>query len=168
MKKKIYITGASGTGKSTVGQELKRRGHSVIDIDDEDFCSWYDKNGIKYTENNRPDENWLDEHCWNCDLPKLEKAIENSIDDDVFIIGISSNLDHYSFDQIFLLTLDADTLIQRLTERTTNDFAKDPAEQQYVLKIKDQYEKMMLEKVAIVLDSSKPVASIVDEILEKY
>lgn len=165
MKRKIYITGVSGSGKSTLGLELKKRGCSVIDIDDDDFCAWYDKDGNRVITDGRSGENWLDEHFWNCDITRLEKEIEQSENDDVFIIGISSNLDDYAFDQIYLLTLEPDALIKRLTERTTNDFAKDPAEQQYVLKIKKEYEKKMLAKDASTLDVSRSVSTLTDEIL---
>jgi len=43
--KKIYITGISGTGKSTIAEELNKKGIYSIDIDSEKFnlCHWKNK-----------------------------------------------------------------------------------------------------------------------------
>lgn len=165
MKKKIYITGVSGTGKSTLGLELQKRGCFVIDIDEGDLCTWCDKAGNRVCED-RDGIAWLDEHHWNCDIQRLEKEIEESADDHVFIVGISSNLDNYPFDKILLLSVDPETLVKRLTERTTNDFAKDPEEQQFVLKMKDEYEKKMSAKGAVFLDGWKPVSELANNIIK--
>ncbi|PIR97266.1 MAG: hypothetical protein COT91_02300 [Candidatus Doudnabacteria bacterium CG10_big_fil_rev_8_21_14_0_10_41_10] len=41
---KYYITGISGTGKSTLAEELKKRGFFTIDIDiEKDLCCWRNK-----------------------------------------------------------------------------------------------------------------------------
>lgn len=168
MKKKIYITGVSGTGKSTLGLELKSRGCSVTDIDDEDFCGWYDKDGNRFTGDTRSGDSWLEDHFWQCDIPRLEKAIEQSINDDVFIVGISSNLDNYPFDKIFLLAIEPKVLVKRLTERTTNDFGKESFEQEFVLENKDEYENKMLVKGAVVLDATKSTIDLSAEVLKQF
>ena len=38
----IYITGVSGSGKSTVAQELKKRGYEAYDAE-EGFSYWFDR-----------------------------------------------------------------------------------------------------------------------------
>ncbi len=40
--KKIYITGISGTGKSTIIEKLIKKGINAIDLDS-NFCCWKDK-----------------------------------------------------------------------------------------------------------------------------
>jgi adenylylsulfate kinase-like enzyme len=42
--RKVYITGVSGTGKTTTAKELQKRGFYVISIDEVDnLCSWIDQ-----------------------------------------------------------------------------------------------------------------------------
>ena len=60
--KKVYITGVSGTGKSTITEELARRGIFAVSTDAiEGLCCWRNKKTrekIKYDFNG--DENWFE------------------------------------------------------------------------------------------------------------
>lgn len=39
-RKVIYITGMSGTGKSTCLEHLHQKGYRVVDTDDDQWCYW--------------------------------------------------------------------------------------------------------------------------------
>ncbi len=71
--KKIYITGVSGTGKTTIAKELEKRGYYGISIDEvKDLCSWINretgqKGGWKDADMNLE---FVDKHNWICDNVK--------------------------------------------------------------------------------------------------
>jgi len=168
--KKIFITGSSASGKSTLGEQLKSRGYSVIDIDETGSCAWH-KNGTEEIENYSPGlgRKWLEEHEWICDYDKIWGEIESTKSEVVFVVGITTN--QYSvlekFDSVYLLTVDPDTLLHRLKNRTTNYFGKDESEQEFLLDINPRFEKRMIDLGATALDSSKPVEELADIIIQK-
>ena len=62
--KKIYITGISGTGKSTIAKELEKQGVYTISIDEVNgLCCWrHKKTGeqVEYNANN--DKDWFENY----------------------------------------------------------------------------------------------------------
>lgn len=169
--KKIYITGISASGKSTLGKELEKRGYPVVDIDETGACKWY-RNDTHEVADYHPGvgKQWLKEHDWVCDFSQIEKKIEALSDNEaVFVAGITINQDSFlkKFDHVFLLRIDPETLLHRLKNRTTNYFGKDESEQEHLLEIKDSFEKWMINLGAQTLDASKPMEQLADDILKK-
>jgi broad-specificity NMP kinase len=170
--KKIFITGSSASGKSTLGEELKKRGFAVIGIDETiGSCNWY-KCGTHEVENYHPGlgKEWLKNHEWICDFKQIEKKIDSYSDMKVvFVVGITTNQYDFldKFDQVFLLKIDPDTLLHRLKNRTTNNFGKDASEQEFLLEINESFEKRMEDIGAIALDSTEPVKELADSVIQK-
>ena len=168
---KVYITGVSGTGKSTVVKELERRGIFTISIDEvEGLCCWRNKKTGKQVEYHFDGgENWFKSYDWMCDAEKL-KELMNLGKDLVVIAGIAGNQDSYLslFDKIFVLQCKPETFIKRVIERETNDgFGKNPSEQEFLLNIYRGFEEDLLMKGAISVNTEQSLEKVADEIISK-
>ena len=136
---KIYITGISGTGKSTLAKELSQRGVVVFDIDAvEGLCHWRHKETHKDAHYRYGiGGEWLEAHEWICDMEMLQKLL-NTENGHVVVVGCASNQNEflYLFDKIFLLQCKEETFLQRLSTRDgDNQFAKEKSEQGIVLAV---------------------------------
>jgi gluconate kinase len=156
-KTNYLVEGLSGTGKSSVYDELTRRGYSAISTD----RAWsYLADPVSGLAGgpSRHDN-------WKWDKTKALEALEADEPDVLFVCGSSRNRDeflHY-FSKIFNLKIDDETMIRRLTDRTNNDFGKRPEEVQLMLALNRKGEKPA---GAIDIDASKPLKEVVDEILD--
>ncbi|MBI3335917.1 MAG: AAA family ATPase, partial [Candidatus Portnoybacteria bacterium] len=133
---KIYITGVSGTGKSTLAKELNRLGIFAIDMDTvEGLCHWRNKKtGERTYYYSGIGRDWIEAHEWLCDIEKLKKLLKK--DGLVAVLGLASNQDEYLnlFDKVFLLHCGEKTFLHRLNTRKGKDeFARDPSEQEHIL-----------------------------------
>src|SRR5476649_2076776 len=105
-KRNYLVEGLSGAGKSSVYEELIRRGYKAISTD----RAW------KYYDNS----------MWN--RQKAVSELESPEPEVLFVCGSSPNRDSFLpyFTAIFNLRIDDDTMRRRLQERTNNDFGKQP------------------------------------------
>jgi dephospho-CoA kinase len=161
----------SGTGKSTLAREFKKRGFPVFDMDSMGAnCDWINNETGQVAEYvHGVGKEWLLAHNWNCDLEKIKKAVMSSADaDTVMVVGIIGNQRKMInfFDKVFLLRLDSETLKHRLMTRTTNDFANNEKDQEFIFEIKDEFEQEMIDLGATPLDGNLPTATIADQIIE--
>lgn len=170
--KKIFITGSSASGKSTLAQELSSRGYNTLDIDKVmGSCNWYNKtNGEIADYHPELGKKWLEDHEWICDFSQIESKIKDfNKQDIVFVAGITSNQFDFlnKFDEIFLLQIKGEDMLYRLKNRDTNSFGKDDSEQEYLLEINEDFEKRMIDIGAIGLDATEPVTVLADKIIEQ-
>lgn len=168
--KKVFITGISGSGKSTIATELARRGFVVFDIDKVmGSCNWYDSNGKVADYHPGVGKKWLSKHQWICDFDQIKDMVKKLKRDEVFIVGITDNQSNFIdyFDQIFLLQISNNDLLNRLKKRTSNDFAQNAEEQEYLLETKEDFEQKMLGNGAISLNASLSISDITNKILSK-
>jgi dephospho-CoA kinase len=162
---KIYVTGVSGTGKSTLVRELTARGVNAIDLD-EGFCHWRKReDGGRVLWEPGRDDAWYDAHGWICEIASLKDALEEQ--EDAVVVGLSSNQDQYwkLFDRVYVLTASAETIIHRLNTRVDNEYGKHPREQKRLLAWHKTFEKEMIEKGAFPLDGERPVEDVADDIV---
>src|SRR3989344_7767959 len=117
---KIYITGISGVGKSTLGIELNKRGIISFDLDAiKGLCHWQHKSTKErahyYTGIGK---DWLDAHDYICDQKKLE-ALLSEQKGNVAVLGLASNQDDFLslFDKLFLLHCKKEVFLHRLNTR---------------------------------------------------
>jgi dephospho-CoA kinase len=168
--RKIYITGVSGTGKTTVAKELEKRGFYTISIDEvENLCSWInnetgEKGGGKDADMS---VEFVDKHEWICDIKYLQEILSKA-SGNVFVLGMAGNQDDflYMFDKIILLHCSPETFCKRIEERIDNNFGKDKRVQQQILERYKSYEEKMLGKGAIPVNTEKSLNEVVDEIVE--
>ena len=87
----------------------------------------------------------------------------------VFYCGTASNLDDLLplFDKLFLLKISKKLLRERLSTRTSNDFARTREVQDWVFSYKSWWENHMKEKGAIAIDSSRLLREVANDIIER-
>lgn len=170
----IYITGISGSGKTTVRNELRHRGHIAYGTDEDSLAHFYNNDTgeqIRHhvTAEDRTPE-WRSHHTWKVERAAVEKLREEAKGKPIFLCGVVSNDTRELwdlFDAVFALTINEETLRHRITTRTNNDHGKNPHEFEELLKwqktAREDYEKLE----AIIVDATKPVETVVDEILNK-
>ncbi len=173
MKNKYFITGIAGTGKSTIGNEFRKLGYEVFDIDAvEGLCHWKNKqtgNEAKYDTG--VGKEWLEAHDWVCDIPKLQELLEENQDKPTIIVGIAYNQEDFLnlFDKVFLLYCTPEVFIERLNNRHDgNNFGKDKSEQEQILSWYEDFETRMKNHGAIPVNAESPVEEIVEDVKDKF
>jgi dephospho-CoA kinase len=169
----VFITGISGSGKSTVLTELKSRGHEAFGTDEEDIAGFYDrKTGELLTdwrerwEEHRTPE-WIKKYDWKVSREKIEALAAQAKDYTIYLCGGSSNDKEMwdLFSAIVVLSIDQKTLKHRLANRTENDYGKAPHELQLILGWHKGLETSHKKHGHHIIDSTQPVEKVVDEIL---
>lgn len=168
--KKIYITGISGTGKTTVAEELNKKNIYSISIDETpDLCFWVNKKtGDKVGYEEILNKEFIDSHSWVCDVEYLKKLMDKE-GKLVVVLGIASNQKNYLnlFDKVLLLQCNPKTFIKRIEERSNNDFGKDKTAQESILAWYKNFEDEMIEKGAISIDTEKPIEEVVEHVIKE-
>lgn len=167
--KKIYITGVSGTGKTTIAKELDKRGFYVISIDEvPGLCSWvHQTTGEKHCGKDTPlTVEFVDEHDWICDIEYLNKLLSKDVELG-FVLGIAGNQNSFlqSFNKILLLECSPDTFSARIDARTDNDFGKDPKIKSRILNYYKSYAEEMLSRGAVSVNTDRPIEVVVDDVI---
>ena len=146
--RRVFLTGMSGTGKSTVTRRLARHGYKAVDADD----------GLTEA---LPDgtQRWREQAVQ--DLLSVEDAPI------LFLAGCEENMVKFlpQFDQVILLSAPVDTLLQRLATRTNNPFGKDPTELARVLQDVEAIEPRLRALADHEVGTAAPLDEVVSEIL---
>lgn len=170
MRKIYYITGVSGTGKSTVTKELNKRGVFAIDQDSKEYglCSWKNNKTMKDARFEYGiGKDFLEANDWYCDIEKLKQILDEN-KNIAFVCGVSANQDRYLnlFDKVFLLQCSPEVLIKRIDGREDHQFGKDPSEKEHILNWYGEFEKNLINKGAITINNNNSIDIVVDEILK--
>ena len=113
--KRIYITGMSGTGKSSVIERLQFRGFTAIDTDYDDWC------GLSILDG---------EPEWILREDRLYELLKASSISSLFVSGCSSNQTKFYkfFDHIVLFSAPLEVMLERVAQRTSNPYGKNEKE----------------------------------------
>lgn len=168
----FYITGISGSGKSAVCDELVARGYEAHEGDDNLSAFYHTQSGKKV---NRPTTvidrtpEWREQHTWKMSRDKLLSLKERAVAKPVFVCGVASNEEEYLdvFDKVFALMLDTETLKERITTRTNNDFGKSEHEMTTLLNWQESTEEFYRKVGVRVIDATQPISVVVDTILSE-
>ncbi len=151
------IEGVSGTGKTSVCDELKRRGYHAIHGDRE----------LAYQGNPQTGEPLPglthEHHIWDVDLVRAIAGDRRH--GGSFFCGGSRNSGRFIdvFDQVFVLEIDRNTLERRLSTRPSSEWGGQPPERALILRLHETEEDVP--SAAIRIDATSPIGQVVDEIL---
>jgi len=168
------IEGVSGTGKTAVCHELRRRGYHAVNGDRELKYRGDPKTGLPLVEPPHASEVdkvvWQHEHLlW--DIDKIKSVIADHSIAISFFCGGSRNFSRFIdlLDGVFVLEVgDQDTLYRRLDERVAldpTDWGGKPEEKELVARLHATKED--IPQCGIVIDATAPLERVVDEILAK-
>lgn len=168
-----YITGMSGSGKSTIMAYLKQLGYEVHGVDEEGYADWINRRSgkIETFDDIDPDfdiHSWYTDHDWVLSLEKITQLAHSSKEALVFLCGNAGGEEKALplFDTVFVLRVDNETLRHRLTHRTNNDFGKHPSELDQIFKWNDdKYYEKYVKHGAIEVDGTMPTKDVVEKIL---
>jgi RNase adaptor protein for sRNA GlmZ degradation len=146
---RVLLTGMSGTGKSTLVRELRRRGHTAYDADDDGYSE------------PRADGRW----GWRADL--VADLLARDHDGLLFFAGCSEEQADLPFDYRVLLTAPRPVLVERLRTRTANTYGRGPAELANVLADLEEVEPLLRRSADLVLDTTQPPADLADRVLAR-
>jgi shikimate kinase len=144
---RVPLTGMSATGKSSVVEELRKRGFRAIDMDDPGH-SYRDSAGNQ---------------VWCEDL--VEKALSNAGALPLFISGCAENqVKFYSqLTDAVLLSAPRDVILSRLLTRTNNPYGKTAAEREEVIRNMDEIEPLLRRGASYEIDTSAPLKEVVEQ-----
>ena len=162
------IEGGSGTGKTTVAEELQRRGYHVVHGDRQlAYCGDpVTGESLDAPVSGDPAHNvmWRYERwIWPVDAVRsLAADLEHSF---TFFCGHSSNFHRFIdlFDKVFVLEVDCDTLNRRLAARPADEFGGRPEEREFIVWL--HASKQGLPENAVHIDATTSVDVVVDAIL---
>jgi shikimate kinase len=151
---RVLITGMSGTGKSALLEELSGRGYSTVDTDYGDYYEVVDG-----------------ERLWRAD--RIEALVGAARGDGtggldvLFVQGTARNQGAFYrwFEHIVLLSAPVDVLIERLTNRTSNPYGKDPAELAETLGYVETVEPLLRASAGLEVVTTIPVGEVADVVL---
>lgn len=169
---KIYITGTSGTGKTTIARALAAKGIATIDTDE--ICYWQNKETGERVEffpigeqSGMPPEEVAKRHAthnWICDTGEPKRFLD-AHPNAVAVGGASNHQESlHLFDKLFALNANPETITKRIRERTDNDFGKHPEELKLILGWAENYVSHMKARGATILDADRPLEEIVEQI----
>jgi shikimate kinase len=141
---RVLMTGMSGSGKTTVLDELRRRGHLAIDTD---YDGWV-----------LPDGTW--------DEPRMARLLA---DHRVLVVsGTVSNQGRFydRFEHVVLLSAPLDVLIERVRLRSNNPYGKSAAQQAEIRRYVDEVEPLLRRGASVELDGRLPVGVLADTLEE--
>jgi hypothetical protein len=165
----VWVTGNSGTGKSTVCAVLQQRGHLAADADRGGYCHWVDRTtGAVVADPPEPvPAGWLNRFGWQISRGRVEALAVNSDDKTAFLCGnIENEQDVLNlFDLVVCLVVDDETLIDRIQTRTTNSFGQHPEELAAIMWWNPKMETNYRAIGATIIDGTLPPAEIANAVL---
>jgi gluconate kinase len=159
--KNYLIDGVSCAGKTTVCDELQRRGYHAIHGDRE-LAYWGDP------KTGEPVDGSAGEHrTWLWDVEQVSALVADHTHAATFFCGGSRNADRFIglFDGVFVLEIDLDTLNQRLAARPEDAWGGSAREGEAFARLQHAT-KEGLPTNAINIDATAPLSRVVDIILE--
>jgi broad-specificity NMP kinase len=155
-KRNYLVEGLSGTGKSSVYEELNRRGYKAISAD----RAWAHHADPDTGLPGGPIHH--DNFIW--DEREAVSELESPEPELLFVCGSSRNRDRFlpHFTKIFNLRIDDDTMRRRLQERTDDDWPLGREGVELMLRLNRSHEKPA---GAIDVNAAQPLEQVVDELL---
>jgi len=151
------VEGVSGTGKTSVCNELAQRGYQAIHGDRVLAYQGDPETGAAL------DTAAHENHIW--DEVRVRALAADQHDPVTFFCGGSRNFSRFIdvFDEVFVLDVDLETLHERLDQRPPDEWGAKPSERQLIGHL--HRTKSDIPTTGIVIDATRAVSDVVDEIL---
>lgn len=144
---RVLLTGMSGTGKSALVGELRRRGYTG-----------YDADGDGLTEP-RAHGGW----GWRTD--RIAALLARSGSELVFLAGCSEEQALFAFDCTVVLTAPESVMFERICVRTGNLYGKRADERERIRADLRTVQPLLLRSADVVIDSTLPLSRVADLVL---
>lgn len=139
---RVLITGMSGGGKTTLLEELRRRGCLAIDTD---YDGW-----------ELPDGTW-DEHRMGRFLAGNPSVVVSGT--------VPNQVGFYDrFEHVILLSVPLEVLLDRVKRRQNNPYGKSAEEQREIQRYLDEVEPLLRRGASLELDGRRPVGELADTV----
>jgi predicted ATPase len=147
----VFVTGMSGTGKSSALAELGRRGHRVVDTDSHEWSEWFPADG---------------EWRWREDrIAGLLAAEDGRLR---YLCGCQSNQGVFydRFAAVVLMSAPLEVILERVEARMTNDYGKGPQERADIVQNLSTIEPLLRATCTHEIDAARPLADVVAQLEE--
>jgi dephospho-CoA kinase len=144
---RVLITGMSGTGKSTVVAALRGRRQVAYDVDD--GLSDFDPSDAR----------------WHWRTSEVRRLLEAADGSRIYLAGCSEEQTMFRWDAVILLTAPEAVMLERLRTRPGNTYGRSGCEQAQVLADLADVEPLLRRSADLVIDTTQPLASVVDQVL---
>jgi adenylate kinase family enzyme len=150
---RVFVTGMSGTGKSTVLAELAKRGYRVVDTG---YDGWSEDVPLA--------DGFGSEPLWRED--RMSALLADDAAGPLIVSGCVSNQGKFydRFDAVVLLSVPVDVLLERITSRVGNPFGKDPVERERILRDLETVEPRLRVTSTAEIDATRPLPEVVDAV----
>ncbi|MGW7682484.1 AAA family ATPase [Kribbella sp. NPDC054772] len=162
----VLVNGSSGVGKTAVGDELRRRGYGVFDVDGDRLARWFDNgSGIEVSMPSYRDDAWFAEHTYRLPVDTVRR-VAGAAGGLTFVCGTVGNEGEIwdLFDAVVSLSVDATTLRRRLAGRS-GGFGSSPAELECVLAWHANVDADNARYGALLVDATGTIPEVADLIL---
>jgi len=153
----------SGTGKSTLIEELAARGYKAIDADSDEWSEWVPASSGSEPGDSpvRANEDWV----WRAD--RIGDLLATEDVDILFLSGCAENMGLFlpRFDHVILISAPADTIVRRLQTRDNNAYGKHPDEVARVLALQRTIEPLLRKAATHEIDTRAPLDQVVATIV---
>ncbi|UFA50209.1 shikimate kinase [Deinococcus radiophilus] len=151
-EKVIFVTGMSGTGKTTVLERLRQLGFETVDTDEEGWGEevWF------------PDEGRTG---WVWKEKRIAYLLAQPRQTPLFLSGTVSNQGKFypQFDHVVLLSAPTEVMLERVRERTNNSYGKTADQQAEILEYTRTVEPLLRRGADLEIDTAHASASEVAE-----
>jgi broad-specificity NMP kinase len=155
-RRNVLVEGVSGSGKTSVAEELARRGHHVVHGDRELAYRGDPLTGAPVEAGGH------EHHLW--DVARVRALVADDGPAVTFFCGGSRNVGSFVhlFDVVVVLTVDRATLLRRLDARPPGEWGAEPAERALVVRLHETGEDV---PDGVAVDATRPLERVVDEVL---
>jgi broad-specificity NMP kinase len=141
----VLLTGMSGTGTTSVLNELDRRGYCGIDTDYDGWCVEVDGDRI-----------------WDAD--RMRRFIDEAGSDTVFVSGCVSNQVEFDFAAVVLLSAPESVILDRVAHRTNNPYGSTEADRAEISAALLDVEPLLRSYCDLELDATLPISELADRV----
>src|SRR4051812_32453206 len=139
---RVLVTGMSGVGKSTVLDELGRRGHRTVDTD---YDGWV-----------LPDGTWDEE--------RMERLLASH--PDVVVSGTVENQGRFydRFEHVVLISAPVQVLLERVSTRLNNPYGTSTEQRIQIARDVRDVEPLLRRRATLELDGRRPTGELAEVI----